>query len=413
MCTRRPFPQPRSTNVCLAAAPVRARSSAHSTCGPAEINHVPPEGAAAAAFPIKWPTPRGGRTHAFETHWWRRINEQRRAYQEVRRYGNVFVHELLGIGDLRPNLREATTASGGGSFKIKGGGGGGGVRTFAMALYLSFSRWYVTLYFSTGSSDSVLWNSPPLFSPAQRASFGSRSVENQAGFGYATPSENQPSGSSTCSSSALRRRTHAISSNNPTESLRVKKPASPLLAVLVDERDLIDIGRLEASLASGILLERKEGHLSFSKIWENTTKSHREPEAVWDRTPGLTFDDHLLLGLWSVAVDFGDDGSDAGRPGPLMPLLLCVMVDEGHDLVPAGLALGQQDPQSPCPHMCTFLLVRAAKALVYNVRLLYPHVHGRPKPFGESFGSTWKLYIAQFRHGVNKFDTSQRGGHVY
>lgn len=55
--------------------------------------------------------------------------------------------------------------------------------TFTMALYLCFSCWYVTLYFSTGSRDRVLLNSLRLLSEAQRTSFGSRSVENQAGVG--------------------------------------------------------------------------------------------------------------------------------------------------------------------------------------------------------------------------------------
>lgn len=40
MWTRRPFPHPRSTNVCLAVRHFRARSSAHSTCSPAAQIHL-------------------------------------------------------------------------------------------------------------------------------------------------------------------------------------------------------------------------------------------------------------------------------------------------------------------------------------------------------------------------------------
>ncbi|PWA28885.1 hypothetical protein CCH79_00012972 [Gambusia affinis] len=72
-----------------------------------------------------------------------------------------------------------------------------------MLLYFSFSCWYVRLYFSTGSRDSVLLNSLLLHSVAQRTSLGSRSEDSQGSLGYATPSENQPSDVNTCSSSAL------------------------------------------------------------------------------------------------------------------------------------------------------------------------------------------------------------------
>lgn len=76
--------------------------------------------------------------------------------------------------------------------------------TLTMALYFSFSCWYMTLYLSTGSRDKVLLNSLLLHSVAQRLSLGSRSVESQASFGYTTPSENHISGVNTCSSKALR-----------------------------------------------------------------------------------------------------------------------------------------------------------------------------------------------------------------
>lgn len=78
--------------------------------------------------------------------------------------------------------------------------------TLTMALYFSFSCWYMRLYFSTGSRDKVLLNSLLLHSVAQRTSLGSRSVDSQGSFGYATPSESHASGVNACSSKALQRK---------------------------------------------------------------------------------------------------------------------------------------------------------------------------------------------------------------
>ncbi len=84
-----------------------------------------------------------------------------------------------------------------------------------MALYFSFSCWYMRLYFSTGSRDKVLLNSLLLHSEAQRTSLGSRSADSQGSFGYATPSENHASGVSACSSNVLQIQARSAAHSSP------------------------------------------------------------------------------------------------------------------------------------------------------------------------------------------------------
>lgn len=121
----------------------------------------------------------------------------------------------------------------------------------------------------------------------------------------------------------------------------------------------------------------------------------------------LTFEYHLLMWLCSVTVDFGDNCPDTETPGFFVFLRLWDMAGYEGQHVCGGFRVVQQEFQSLFAHIFTLRLLHATKTLVYNVRFLYPDVYGRPKPFGKSFASTWKLHIANFRHIVIKFDISR------
>lgn len=119
---------------------------------------------------------------------------------------------------------------------------------------------------------------------------------------------------------------------------------------------------------------------------------------IQDSMSSITSENHLFLNTRPVAVDFGDDGPDGGRPGLVVPLCRWSRAGQEGDHVPGKLWVVQQEAESLSVHVLASRLLRPANTLVDNVRLRHPHVHGRPEAFRESLTAPRKLQPGQFGH---------------